>query len=147
MPKYILYRYMESLRLWLPWPLQQYFYRIPHRIDFLADYARTEPIEPFLTAEYLKMHPTSHTSHTGPHQPHQPHPTRTPPATTPATGSPLVVGAWAGGRGVGWCLWCLSGWWVPGVAGVVRLVWPVRWVFGITYPYRTEPKLRNTGNT
>ena len=56
-----------------------------------------------------------------------------------------VAGGWEGevaggclqvGRGVaGWLEWC----WVA--------VWLVWWGFGIAYRYRTEPKLRNTGNT
>ena len=43
-----------------------------------------------------------------------------------------------------------GGWWQEngGVAGVAGgLVWLVWWVFGMAYRYRTEPKLRNTGNT
>ena len=42
-------------------------------------------------------------------------------------------------------LGCVAG--VAGVVGVVWLVCLMWWVFGMAYRYRTEPKLRNTGNT
>ena len=50
----------------------------------------------------------------------------------------VVAGRW-------WLRWWQEKGGVAGVSG--RLVWLVWWVFGIAYRYRTEPKLRNTGNT
>ena len=44
----------------------------------------------------------------------------------------------------------LGGWWVTGDncrRMVAWLVWLVSCVFGMAYRYRTEPKLRNIGNT
>ena len=123
----------------------------------LITWPRTEPIEPILTAEYRKTHPAGHTS--PPTTPaHQPTPTRPPPATQAPTSHSL-----AGGGLCGWCGWWGHGWWLCGPVWLVCLVgcgwWGPVWcglcgvagVPGIRYdvslPNRTEPALRNTGNT
>ena len=61
-----------------------------------------------------------------------------------ARGCRQVVGA----RWLEWWLEVVVAGENGGVAGVAGgLVWLVWWVFGMAYRYRTEPKLRNTGNT